>query len=90
MKFPGAVDAVSCRIAFERGKERTFLFLALSSGVSGWIVLAEESPSKPDHGIVRVTAPLAGCNVRTHLHCPLLNENACKDHAQGQIIMILA
>ncbi|VVA99608.1 unnamed protein product [Arabis nemorensis] len=58
------VDAVSCRIAFERGKERTFSFLALSSGVSGWIVLAEESPSKPDFGIVRVTAPLAGCNPR--------------------------
>ncbi|KAF8118272.1 hypothetical protein N665_0005s0040 [Sinapis alba] len=58
------VDAVPCRIAFERGKERNFSFLALSSGVSGWIVLAEESLLKPDHGTVRVTAPLAGCNPR--------------------------
>ncbi|CAH2051258.1 unnamed protein product, partial [Thlaspi arvense] len=58
------VDAVHCRIAFERGKERNFSFLALSSGVSGWIVLAEESLSKPDHGTVRVTAPLAGCKPR--------------------------
>lgn len=67
LKFPGAVDAVPCRIAFERGKERDFSFLALSSGVSGWIVLAD-----PDNGIVRVTAPLAGCKVRNHLHCLLL------------------
>ena len=68
-KIYGAVDAVPCRIAFERGKERNFSFLALSSsaGVSGWIVLAEESLLKPDHGTVRVTAPLAGCNVRTLL-----------------------
>ncbi|XP_018433220.2 protein TRANSPARENT TESTA 9 isoform X1 [Raphanus sativus] len=58
------VDAVPCRIAFERGKERNFSFLAISSGVSGWIVLAEESLLKPDHGTVRVTAPLAGCNPR--------------------------
>ncbi|KFK40296.1 hypothetical protein AALP_AA3G356800 [Arabis alpina] len=57
----GAVDAVPCRIAFERGKERNFSFLALTSGVSGWIVLVEDSLTKPDHGIVRVTAPLAGC-----------------------------
>ncbi|AEE77444.1 CLEC16A-like protein [Arabidopsis thaliana] len=53
------VDAVPCRIAFERGKERDFSFLALSSGESGWIVLAD-----PDNGIVRVTAPLAGCKPR--------------------------
>ncbi|CAN8257621.1 unnamed protein product [Cochlearia groenlandica] len=58
------VDSVPCRIAFERGKERNFSFLALSSDVSGWIVLAEESLSKTDHGIVRVTAPLAGCKPR--------------------------
>ncbi|KAG5378119.1 hypothetical protein IGI04_025961 [Brassica rapa subsp. trilocularis] len=58
------VDAVPCWIAFERGKEREFSFLALSSGVSGWIVLAEKSLLKPDHGIVRIVAPLAGCNPR--------------------------
>uniref|UniRef100_A0A5B6ZMZ0 FPL domain-containing protein n=1 Tax=Davidia involucrata TaxID=16924 RepID=A0A5B6ZMZ0_DAVIN len=56
------VDAVPCRIAFERGKERHFSFLAVSMGTSGWIVLAEELPLKQHYGVVRVTAPLAGCN----------------------------
>ncbi|KAL0410265.1 UNVERIFIED_CONTAM: protein TRANSPARENT TESTA 9 [Sesamum latifolium] len=37
-------DAVPCRIAFERGKERHFHFVALSMGTSGWLVLAEELP----------------------------------------------
>ncbi|MFS7960448.1 hypothetical protein Hanom_Chr08g00703271 [Helianthus anomalus] len=55
-------DAVPCRIAFERGKERHFSFLAVSIGISGWILLAEEWPQKPNYGTVRVVAPLAGCN----------------------------
>lgn len=58
-----AVDAVPCRIAFERGKERHFCFLAFSLGESGWVVLAEELPLKQHHGVVRVAAPLAGCKV---------------------------
>ncbi|KAE8056716.1 hypothetical protein FH972_013462 [Carpinus fangiana] len=58
------VDAVPCRIAFERGKERHFSFLALSMGASGWLVLAEESPLKQHFGVVRVSAPLAGSNPR--------------------------
>ncbi|KAL1188600.1 Protein TRANSPARENT TESTA 9 [Cardamine amara subsp. amara] len=53
------VNAIICRVAFERGKEREFSFLVLSSGVSGWIVLTDR-----DHGIVRVSAPLAGCKPR--------------------------
>ncbi|CAI9099301.1 OLC1v1036096C1 [Oldenlandia corymbosa var. corymbosa] len=57
-------DALPCRIAFERGKERHFCFLSVSSGTSGWIILAEELPLKPGCGIVRVVAPLAGCNPR--------------------------
>ncbi|KAM5553667.1 hypothetical protein ABKV19_025751 [Rosa sericea] len=57
------VDAVPCRIAFERGKERHFRFLAISLGESGWVVLAEELPLKQHYGVVRVAAPLAGCNV---------------------------
>lgn len=57
------MDSVPCRIAFERGKERHFQFIALSVGSSGWLVLAEELPMKPHHGVVRVVAPLAGCNV---------------------------
>ncbi|KAI7730306.1 hypothetical protein M8C21_019899, partial [Ambrosia artemisiifolia] len=56
------VDAVPCRIAFERGKERHFSFLAVSMGISGWILLVEEWPQKPNYGTVRVIAPLAGCN----------------------------
>lgn len=52
-----------CRIAFERGKERHFCFLAISVGVSGWLVLIEELPLKRRYGVVRVAAPLAGSNV---------------------------
>ncbi|CAN1284332.1 Protein TRANSPARENT TESTA 9, partial [Linum perenne] len=58
------VDSVPCRIAFERGKERHFSFLALSLGISGWILLLEELPLKQQCGVVRVTAPLAGSNPR--------------------------
>lgn len=58
-----AVDAVPCRIAFERGKERHFCFLAISHGTSGWILLLEQLPLKQERGIVRVMAPLAGSDV---------------------------
>ncbi|CAI9766438.1 unnamed protein product [Fraxinus pennsylvanica] len=58
------VDAVPCRIAFERGKERHFYFLSISMGSSGWVVLAEELVTKPQYGVIRVAAPLAGCNPR--------------------------
>lgn len=58
------VDALPCRIAFERGKERHFSFLAISMGTSGWLVLAEELPRKQHFGVVRVAAPLAGSNPR--------------------------
>ncbi|GER26949.1 hypothetical protein STAS_02626 [Striga asiatica] len=58
------VDALPCRIAFERGKERYFQFVALSTGSTGWLVLAEELLMKPQRGLVRVLAPLAGCNPR--------------------------
>lgn len=63
--LPFAVDAVPCRIAFERGKERHFCFLPISLGMSGWVVLAEELPLKQHYGVVRVAAPLAGSNVCT-------------------------
>ncbi|XP_062093856.1 protein TRANSPARENT TESTA 9 isoform X3 [Humulus lupulus] len=58
------VDAVPCRIAFERGKERHFFFLPISWGMSGWVVLAEELPLKRNYGVVRIAAPLAGSNPR--------------------------
>ncbi|RVW16171.1 hypothetical protein CK203_074341 [Vitis vinifera] len=47
------VDAVPCRISFER---------AVSMETSGWVLLAEELPLKQHYGVVRVTAPLAGSN----------------------------
>ncbi|KZV26795.1 hypothetical protein F511_06642 [Dorcoceras hygrometricum] len=58
------VDTLPCRIAFERGKERHFQFLSVTMGTSGWLVLAEELPMKQGYGVVRVVAPLAGCNPR--------------------------
>ncbi|KAG5594760.1 hypothetical protein H5410_035992 [Solanum commersonii] len=58
------VDAVPCRIAFERGKERHFHFLAITIGTSGWLILADELPVRPSFGVVRVVAPLGGCNPR--------------------------
>lgn len=59
-----------CRIAFERGKERHFSFLAISMGTSGWLVLAEVLPLKQQFGVVRVAAPLAGSNVCIALTFP--------------------
>ncbi|XP_047322573.1 protein TRANSPARENT TESTA 9-like isoform X2 [Impatiens glandulifera] len=56
------VDAVPCRISFERGKDRHLCFLAVAVGISGWLILVEELHSKPGCGIVRVCAPLAGSN----------------------------
>ncbi|KAJ1699995.1 hypothetical protein LUZ63_008507 [Rhynchospora breviuscula] len=57
-------NGIPCRIAFEKGKERHFQFLAVSKGIQGWIILLEEMPLKPQFGTVRVMAPLAGCNPR--------------------------
>ncbi|KAG6427197.1 hypothetical protein SASPL_111438 [Salvia splendens] len=48
------VGTIPCRIAFERSKERHFLFLALSMSSCGWLVLAEELPVKPGRGLPRV------------------------------------
>lgn len=59
--FP--VDAIPCRIAFERGKERHLCFLAISRGTSGWILLAQEAPVRQQGGIVRIAAPLSGSDV---------------------------
>ncbi|XP_027329410.1 protein TRANSPARENT TESTA 9-like [Abrus precatorius] len=58
------VNAVPCRIAFERGKEHNFCFLAISSGISGWLVLAEALPLKKSYGVIQVVGSLAGCNPR--------------------------
>ncbi|PIA43692.1 hypothetical protein AQUCO_01800029v1 [Aquilegia coerulea] len=62
---PGTeINLVPCRIAFERGKERHFFFLAVSKETSGWLLLAEELPLKQQHGVIRVAAPLAGSSPR--------------------------
>ncbi|KAI4380577.1 hypothetical protein MLD38_006754 [Melastoma candidum] len=58
------VDALSCRIAFERGRERHLWFIAVAVEMLGWVILAEELPLKQHKGIVRVAAPLAGSNPR--------------------------
>ncbi|KAJ1400641.1 CLEC16A/TT9, N-terminal [Sesbania bispinosa] len=58
------VNAMPCIVAFERGKERHLFFLAISLGISGCLVLAEELPSKKSYGVIRAVAPLAGCNPR--------------------------
>ncbi|KAI5063185.1 hypothetical protein GOP47_0021732 [Adiantum capillus-veneris] len=55
-------DAVPCRIAFEKGKERSVYLLACTKGTGGWLLLAEDVPLKQRRGIIRVTAALAGSN----------------------------
>ncbi|KAH9619388.1 hypothetical protein KSS87_021758 [Heliosperma pusillum] len=57
-------DAIPCRIAFERGKERYVWFQAVSMGTGGWVMLLEELPLRQNVGVVRVVAPLAACNPR--------------------------
>ena len=69
--FVFAVNTVPCRVAFKSGKEHHLYFQAISSGISGWLVLAEEQPSQMSHGIVRVVAPLAV--VRIPISCHLLD-----------------
>ncbi|PKA51374.1 hypothetical protein AXF42_Ash002739 [Apostasia shenzhenica] len=59
-----ADKALPCRIAFERGKERYFSFLAISKGAVGWIILLDVLPLNQQRGVVRVIAPLAGSNPR--------------------------
>eukprot|EP00249_Psilotum_nudum_P022735 c28628_g1_i1 orf=260-2767(+) len=60
--IPG--DAFPCRIAFERGKERSVYLLVVSKGTSGWLILAEDVPMRPSRGVIRVIAALAGSNPR--------------------------
>eukprot|EP00250_Pteridium_aquilinum_P000284 c10318_g1_i1 orf=684-2747(+) len=55
-------DAIPCRIAFEKGKERSVYLIACSRGAAGWLLLAEDVPLKSRRGIIRVIAALAGSN----------------------------
>ncbi|KAL3683721.1 hypothetical protein R1sor_001743 [Riccia sorocarpa] len=58
--------AMPCRVAFERGKERSVFLLVVhkESDAASWLILADESPSRNGSGIVRVIAPLAGSKPR--------------------------
>ncbi|CAM8931590.1 unnamed protein product [Rhodiola kirilowii] len=57
-------DALPCKIAFERSKERNFYFLAACVGTSGWIILSEELPLQSQCGVVRFATPLAGSSAK--------------------------
>eukprot|EP00850_Spirogloea_muscicola_P019717 SM000197S05460 [mRNA] locus=s197:215652:223016:+ [translate_table: standard] len=59
-----AGDAMACRVAFERGKERAVYLQVASSGCAGWLLLSEPAPTRLGYGVVRVIAPLAGCSPR--------------------------
>ncbi|CAI7865459.1 unnamed protein product [Closterium sp. NIES-54] len=62
-------DAIPCRVAFERGKEKHVLLLVASCAANGWVLLAEPpagmtakaAVAEGAIGVVRVVAPLAGC-----------------------------
>jgi protein CLEC16A len=54
---------MSCKVAFERGKERIVYLLVVLQGTSGSLLLVEEITSKQQRGVIRVTAPLAGSDV---------------------------
>ncbi|GAQ82513.1 hypothetical protein KFL_001140010 [Klebsormidium nitens] len=56
-----AGEALPCRVAFERGKERSVYLMVATSGIHGSLLLAEAAPTRLGHGVVRVTAPLANC-----------------------------
>lgn len=53
-----------CRVAFERGKERLVHLLVVVQGTMGSLLLVEDIPFKQQRGMIRVTAPLAGSDVR--------------------------
>jgi protein CLEC16A len=55
---------MSCKVAFERGKERIVYLLVVLHGTSGSLLLVEEITSKQQRGVIRVTAPLAGSDPR--------------------------
>lgn len=61
-------NAMPCRVAFERGKERSVYLLVAHKerDAASWLLLAEDTPSRNGHGIVRVIAPLAGSKVQSY------------------------
>lgn len=71
--FGAVEEAMPCRVAFERGKERLVHLLVVLRETSGSLLLVEETPFKQRRGVIRVTAPLAGSDVRwplsLHFNC---------------------
>jgi hypothetical protein len=58
-----AKDAMSCRVAFERGKERQVHLLVVVGETTGSLLLVEDISIKQHRGMIRVTAPLVGSDV---------------------------
>ncbi|CAM6127529.1 unnamed protein product [Calypogeia fissa] len=58
--------AMACRVAFERGKERSVFLMIVhkEKDTASWLLLVEEVSSQQGHGVVRVIAPLAGSKPR--------------------------
>ena len=56
---------MACRVAFERGKERSVFLMIVhkEKDTSSWLLLVEELYSREGLGLVRVIAPLAGSKV---------------------------
>lgn len=57
-------DAMPCRVAFERGKERHVHLVAVLAETSGSLLLIEDVSIKQRRGVIRVTAPLVGSDPR--------------------------
>lgn len=53
-----------CRVAFERGKERQVRLIVVLGETTGSLLLVEDSSIRQDRGVIRVTAPLVGSDVR--------------------------
>ncbi|KAG0577452.1 hypothetical protein KC19_5G157100 [Ceratodon purpureus] len=57
-------DAMPCRVAFERGKERQVHLLVVLGETTGSLLLIEDISIKKRRGMIRVTAPLVGSDPR--------------------------
>lgn len=58
-----AEDAMPCRVAFERGKERHVHLVVVLGETSGSLLLIEDISIKQRSGVIRVIAPLVGSDV---------------------------
>lgn len=56
-------DAMPCKVAFERGKERHVHLVVVLGETAGSLLLIEDVSIKKRRGVIRVTAPLVGSDV---------------------------